>query len=273
MVKFAVEIEAPAAILLYPILRKTPSSQRPAASSDSPVEAPDGPLPAADNPHPRADRSGWSSRPTHRQHLWDSSPQAAHSTLRYIASGKPPSLCDAWFYRQFVPWQRYCQYRPVSNTESAAPHPPAEAPGAAHANTHRHLLGLAPYFTDPDRAPCLPLLPERLLWPPKPKFLNLLCHPLHQDERRSLALGSRKSRKRKKPTQVQPPLEGAACTGCNRVCFTHPYYNKVEKLVACSIGNNQKIICTFISCNKALNCWLSVLFATNAVDLSSRLLV
>ena len=94
-----------------------------------------------------------------------------------------------------------------------------------------------------------------------------------QDECRSLALGSRKSRKRKKPTQVQPPLEGAACMGCNRVCFTHPYYNKVEKLVACSIGNNQKIICTFISCSKILNCWLSVLFATNAVDLSSRLLV
>ena len=56
--KIVVEIEAPAAILLYPILRKIPSSQRPAASSDSPVEAPDGPLPAADNPHPRADRSG-----------------------------------------------------------------------------------------------------------------------------------------------------------------------------------------------------------------------
>ena len=52
-------------------------------------------------------------------------------------------------------------------------------------------------------------------------------------------------------------------------------YNKVEKekLVACSIGNNQKIICTFISCSKILNCWLSVLFATNAVDLSSRLLI
>ena len=60
-----VEIEAPAAILLYPILRKTPSSQRPAASSDSPAEVPDGPLPAADNPHPRADRSDRSSRPTH----------------------------------------------------------------------------------------------------------------------------------------------------------------------------------------------------------------
>ena len=58
MVKFTVEIEAPAAILLYPILRKTHSSQRPAASSDSPAEAPDGPLPAADNPHPRVDRSG-----------------------------------------------------------------------------------------------------------------------------------------------------------------------------------------------------------------------
>jgi len=56
--KIVMEIEAPAAILLYPILRKTPSSQRPAASSDSPAEAPDGPLPAADNPHPRADRSG-----------------------------------------------------------------------------------------------------------------------------------------------------------------------------------------------------------------------
>ena len=52
-------MEAPAAILLYPILRKTPSSQRPAASSDSPAEVPDGPLPAADNPHPRAGRSGW----------------------------------------------------------------------------------------------------------------------------------------------------------------------------------------------------------------------
>ena len=65
MAKFVVEIEAPAAILLYPILRKTPSSQRPAASSDSPAEAPDGPLPAADNPHPRADRSDRSSRPTH----------------------------------------------------------------------------------------------------------------------------------------------------------------------------------------------------------------
>ena len=58
MTKFMVEIAAPAAILLYPILRKTPSSQRPAASSDSPVEAPDGPLPAADNPRPRAGRSG-----------------------------------------------------------------------------------------------------------------------------------------------------------------------------------------------------------------------
>ena len=58
MVKFTVEIGAPVAILLYPILRKTPSSQRPAASSDSPAEAPDGPLPAADNPHPRAGRSG-----------------------------------------------------------------------------------------------------------------------------------------------------------------------------------------------------------------------
>ena len=55
--KIVVEIEAPAAILLYPILRKTPSSQRLAASSDSPAEAPDGPLPAADNPHPRAGRS------------------------------------------------------------------------------------------------------------------------------------------------------------------------------------------------------------------------
>ena len=55
--KIVVEIKAPAAILLYPILRKTPSSQRPAASSDSPAEAPDGPLPAADNPHPRVDRS------------------------------------------------------------------------------------------------------------------------------------------------------------------------------------------------------------------------
>ena len=44
------EIGVPVAILLYPILRKTPSSQRPAASSDSPAEAPDGPLPAADNP-------------------------------------------------------------------------------------------------------------------------------------------------------------------------------------------------------------------------------
>ena len=65
MVKFAVEIEAPAAILLYPILRKTPSSQRSAASSDSPTEVPDGPLPAADNPHPRAGRSDWPSRPTH----------------------------------------------------------------------------------------------------------------------------------------------------------------------------------------------------------------
>ena len=58
MVKFTVEIGAPVAILLYPILRKTPSSQRSAASSDSPAEAPDGPLPAADNPHPRAGRSG-----------------------------------------------------------------------------------------------------------------------------------------------------------------------------------------------------------------------
>ena len=58
MTKFVMEIAAPAAILLYPILRKTHSSQRPAASSDSPVEAPDGSLPAADNPHPRADRSG-----------------------------------------------------------------------------------------------------------------------------------------------------------------------------------------------------------------------
>ena len=58
MAKFAVEIATPAAILLYPILRKTSSSQHPAASSDSPAEAPDGPLPAADNPHPRADRSG-----------------------------------------------------------------------------------------------------------------------------------------------------------------------------------------------------------------------
>ena len=58
MAKFLVEIGAPAAILLYPILRKTPSSQRSATSSDSPVEVPDGPLPAADNPHPRVDRSG-----------------------------------------------------------------------------------------------------------------------------------------------------------------------------------------------------------------------
>ena len=57
MTKFVMEIAAPAAILLYPILRKTPSSQRPAASSDSPAEVPDGPLPAADNPHPRAGRS------------------------------------------------------------------------------------------------------------------------------------------------------------------------------------------------------------------------
>ena len=56
--KIVVEIEAPVAILLYPILRKTHSSQRPAASSDSPAEVPDGPLPAADNPHPRVDRSG-----------------------------------------------------------------------------------------------------------------------------------------------------------------------------------------------------------------------
>ena len=56
--KIVVEIEAPAAILLYPILRKIPSSQRPAASSDSPAEVPDGPLPAADNPRPRAGRSG-----------------------------------------------------------------------------------------------------------------------------------------------------------------------------------------------------------------------
>ena len=32
-------------------------------------------------------------------------------------------------------------------------------------------------FTDPDCAPCLSLLPERLLRPPKPKLLNLLCHP------------------------------------------------------------------------------------------------
>lgn len=48
-----------------------------------------------------------------------------------------------------------------------------------------------------------------------------------RDERRSLAVGSRKSRKREKPTQVQPPLEGAACMGCDRVCFTHHYYNKV----------------------------------------------
>ena len=37
MVKFTAEIEAPAAILLYPILRKTHSLQRPAASSDSPA--------------------------------------------------------------------------------------------------------------------------------------------------------------------------------------------------------------------------------------------
>ena len=57
MAKFVMEIATPAAILLYPILRKTPSSQRPAASSDSPAEVPDGPLPAADNPHPRAGRS------------------------------------------------------------------------------------------------------------------------------------------------------------------------------------------------------------------------
>ena len=55
--KIVVEMEAPAAILLYPILRKTPSSQRPAASSDSPAEVPDGPLPAVDNPHPRVGRS------------------------------------------------------------------------------------------------------------------------------------------------------------------------------------------------------------------------
>lgn len=55
-----------------------------------------------------------------------------------------------------------------------------------------------------------------------------------QNERRSLALGSRKSRKRKKPPQVQPPLEGAACMGLwntgidfGWMCFTHPYYNKV----------------------------------------------
>ena len=58
MVKIVMEIATPAAILLYPILRKTHSSQRPAASSDSPAEVPDGPLPAADNPHPRVDRSG-----------------------------------------------------------------------------------------------------------------------------------------------------------------------------------------------------------------------
>ena len=58
MAKFVMEIAALAAILLYPILRKTPSSQRPAASSDSPAEVPDGPLPAADNPRPRAGRSG-----------------------------------------------------------------------------------------------------------------------------------------------------------------------------------------------------------------------
>ena len=56
-VQFTVEIEAPAAILLYPILRKTHSSQRPAASSGSPAEVPNGPLPAADNPRPRAGRS------------------------------------------------------------------------------------------------------------------------------------------------------------------------------------------------------------------------
>ena len=37
MAKFLVEIGAPAAILLYPILRKTSSSQHPAASSDSPA--------------------------------------------------------------------------------------------------------------------------------------------------------------------------------------------------------------------------------------------
>ena len=45
----------------------------------------------------------------------------------------------------------------------------------------------------------------------------------------------RKSRKRKKPTQVQPPLEGAACMDFDEiavstwveVCFTHTYYNKV----------------------------------------------
>lgn len=55
----------------------------------------------------------------------------------------------------------------------------------------------------------------------------LLCCITDQNEHWSLALGSRKSRKRKKPTQVQPPLEGAACMGCNRVCFTHLYYNKV----------------------------------------------
>lgn len=41
----------------------------------------------------------------------------------------------------------------------------------------------------------------------------LLCGTTDQNEHRSLAVGSRKSRKRKKPTQVQPPLEGAACMG------------------------------------------------------------
>ena len=44
--------------------------------------------------------------------------------------------------------------------------------------------------------------------------------PLHrcitdQNERRPLAVGSKKSQKRKKPTQVQPPLEGVACMGCD----------------------------------------------------------
>lgn len=48
---------------------------------------------------------------------------------------------------------------------------------------------------------------------------------VYNDSTRSIA--EQASAETKKPTQVQPPLGGAACMGCNRVCFTHTYYNKV----------------------------------------------
>ena len=104
-----------------------------------------------------------------------------------------------------------------------------------------------------------------------------------QDERGALGVEMQKITEMKKAHTGATSIGGSSLHGLSWnisinlgwMCFTHTYYNKVEKekLVACSIGNNQKIICTFISCSKILNCWLSVLFATNAVDLSSRLLV